>query len=215
MNKFYSLAISTVLGIAVSLPAYAATHTFNFGSLLSGNGPNSLNSASLTFDDVLHEFSLSFSDPSLGNTAYLDLVAVDYTLGRRNSAINVSNVEGGVDRVRFNRGNGPTNTYDFVFKIGNGENRLTNGESVDWISSNFDFTKLGASDSPFAVHINGVTVPKLNFRSSSDENEFEDENRLSGWYTLSPVPEPETYAMMLAGLGVMGAVARRKKKFNN
>ena len=28
---------------------------------------------------------------------------------------------------------------------------------------------------------------------------------------LAPVPEPETYAMLLAGLGVMGAVARRRK----
>ena len=29
--------------------------------------------------------------------------------------------------------------------------------------------------------------------------------------TLAPVPEPETYAMLLAGLGLMGAVARRRK----
>ena len=28
--------------------------------------------------------------------------------------------------------------------------------------------------------------------------------------TVSPIPEPETYAMLLAGLGLMGAVARRK-----
>ena len=28
----------------------------------------------------------------------------------------------------------------------------------------------------------------------------------------SPVPEPETYAMLLAGLGLMGAVARRRSK---
>jgi hypothetical protein len=27
----------------------------------------------------------------------------------------------------------------------------------------------------------------------------------------APVPEPETYAMLLAGLGVVGAVARRRK----
>jgi hypothetical protein len=28
---------------------------------------------------------------------------------------------------------------------------------------------------------------------------------------VTPVPEPETYAMLLAGLGVLGAVARRRK----
>ena len=31
---------------------------------------------------------------------------------------------------------------------------------------------------------------------------------------VSPVPEPETYAMLLAGLGLMGFTARRRKNFN-
>ena len=30
-------------------------------------------------------------------------------------------------------------------------------------------------------------------------------------FPVTPVPEPETYAMLLAGLGVLGAVARRRK----
>lgn len=30
--------------------------------------------------------------------------------------------------------------------------------------------------------------------------------------TTAPVPEPETYAMLLAGIGILGAVARRKKQ---
>jgi len=30
-------------------------------------------------------------------------------------------------------------------------------------------------------------------------------------YEVAPVPEPETYAMLLAGLGLMGVVARRRK----
>lgn len=33
-----------------------------------------------------------------------------------------------------------------------------------------------------------------------------------GSLTLAPVPEPETYAMFLAGLGFIGAVARRRSK---
>lgn len=37
-----------------------------------------------------------------------------------------------------------------------------------------------------------------------------DSVKLVGQLT-APVPEPETYAMLLAGLGVMGAVARRRK----
>ena len=31
-------------------------------------------------------------------------------------------------------------------------------------------------------------------------------------YTFAPIPEPETYAMLLAGLGLMGVVARRRKQ---
>ena len=30
-------------------------------------------------------------------------------------------------------------------------------------------------------------------------------------YTVTAVPEPETYAMLLAGLGLMGTIARRRK----
>lgn len=31
-------------------------------------------------------------------------------------------------------------------------------------------------------------------------------------YTVTPVPEPESFAMMLAGLGLMGAIALRRKQ---
>lgn len=33
----------------------------------------------------------------------------------------------------------------------------------------------------------------------------------AGLYRVTPVPEPETYAMMLAGLGLVGVVARRRR----
>ena len=31
-------------------------------------------------------------------------------------------------------------------------------------------------------------------------------------FVLTPIPEPETYAMLLAGLGLIGAIARRKQR---
>jgi len=33
-----------------------------------------------------------------------------------------------------------------------------------------------------------------------------------GGMTITPVPEPETYAMLLAGLGLLGVVARRRRR---
>jgi PEP-CTERM motif len=40
------------------------------------------------------------------------------------------------------------------------------------------------------------------------------ENAQDQLYMVSAVPEPETYAMMLAGLGLMGTIARRRKNKN-
>lgn len=39
---------------------------------------------------------------------------------------------------------------------------------------------------------------------------FEDSGLMSGTLTLAPVPEPETYALLLAGLGLIGMAARRR-----
>ena len=46
--------------------------------------------------------------------------------------------------------------------------------------------------------ISGGAVPNLAFIGAN--------------YTITPVPEPETFAMLLAGLGLMGAIAARRKK---
>jgi hypothetical protein len=49
-------------------------------------------------------------------------------------------------------------------------------------------------------YFSGVNTEQLNFGVQT--------LTLNG---VAPIPEPETYAMLMAGLGLLGAVARRKK----
>lgn len=69
------------------------------------------------------------------------------------------------------------------------------------------FTVLNATESDFAVL---STIPPGSFRA------FFAADVITGQFTgavgaVQAVPEPETYALMLAGLGVMGFVARRRR----
>jgi len=52
----------------------------------------------------------------------------------------------------------------------------------------------------------------LGFFQAGEEGQSPAGAFISGYVAVTAVPEPESYAMMLAGLGVMGAVARRRRK---
>ncbi|MDP9046356.1 MAG: PEPxxWA-CTERM sorting domain-containing protein [Pseudomonadota bacterium] len=52
----------------------------------------------------------------------------------------------------------------------------------------------------------GSTIKSLKYANAPKTNSFETAN-----YSVTPVPEPETYALMLAGLGMVGFIARRRR----
>jgi hypothetical protein len=54
--------------------------------------------------------------------------------------------------------------------------------------------------------LNGAKITSLSFNNVPAIDAFESAN-----YSITPVPEPETYALLLAGLGVVGFVARRRR----
>ena len=110
-----------------------------------------------------------------------------------------------------------------------------------WVRKAVDFTgfdiatakwNLGA-DNGFKLYVNGALVASDNAEGYTYAWEYggslagklhsgvnfvavalEDHGGLTAFdmrITAAPVPEPETYAMMLAGLGLLGAIARRRK----
>lgn len=70
------------------------------------------------------------------------------------------------------------------------------GDGNQSFSSYVQFSALGSSK-----------ILSLTFNNNPGQNAFETAN----YSITAPVPEPETYALMLAGLGVMGFMARRRR----
>lgn len=66
----------------------------------------------------------------------------------------------------------------------------------------------GASQTGAGVYFNASNSQLLGRNYGSTEYSY---GLVTGFIT-TPVPEPETYALLLAGLGVMGAFARRRKE---
>ena len=50
----------------------------------------------------------------------------------------------------------------------------------------------------------GTTISSVTFASTTDAFE-------TTQFTISPIPEPETYALMLTGLGALGYIGRRRR----
>lgn len=135
-------------------------------------------------------FSLSAAGLDLlGTDSFLGAIAVD---GLKTGSI--SSVVGD-SPVALANGGGPGGVFDFRFDLtGPKQARLIDNESVSW-------TWVGANQSldtlSFAVHIQGVGI------SGADT---------SLWYSPSAVPEPESYALLAAGLGVAGIALRRRRR---
>lgn len=108
-------------------------------------------------------------------------------------------LEGGNDVLTFN--GLAAGKYNFDFTLSSQFAAITsvtvNGQAATLLSAgNYKFAGLAGTDaSPFKVEIFGTASKKSLY---------------SGEMQVSSVPEPETYALMLAGLGAVGFVTRRK-----
>lgn len=100
-----------------------------------------------------------------------------------------------------------TVTAAFVFGTGYDISSVTFGSSTQFVTTNtvapgvtFDLATLFSG--PLAAGTYNFTVKGTSFGGG----------QYTGNITVTPVPEAETYALALAGLGVVGLVAARRRK---
>jgi hypothetical protein len=171
--------------------SYAAGSTLNGGTVYAWNSPG----ATLTGDNI-HLISGISAQPKHGAAAVRDqwfsvAGGGDATFAFANAQSYIGFLWGSVDtynRVTFYNGNSVLGSY--VGGTG-GLPNVPTGNGHQGAAQYFNF---------FADSITSV-------RFQSSGNAFEIDNLAS----VTAVPEPETYALLLAGLGAMAFVARRRR----
>lgn len=186
------LTLSAIAAGALVVGSGAQATTYQFGQLLSG-GPASAHFADLSATDDgggNWTFTLTTLDLNaiFGAGSFISTMAVDGTKPASSS----TDAGGGVTVVDPANGGGPGGSFDFRYNLGSGgsSDRLTANESVTWHVSGLG-SDLLPLDGQLALHVHATQD--------------------SAWY-VSPVPEPETYGMLLAGLGLLGFMARRREE---
>jgi hypothetical protein len=104
-------------------------------------------------------------------------------------------------------------TYKTVTTTTHTKGAFEDAQAQQWVAAAVEATTLGADGKDLWDGLGNVRV--LNLFTGYDAKT----KQYSGYsqdqlYMVSAVPEPETYAMMLAGLGLMGTIARRRKNKN-
>ena len=217
-----AIAAATAAALGFGTPAGAATETFSFGDILSagGSGPwvdpdagaawGTLSVTTQLANKYLFTLTLNSNFGSIfGSGAYVGSALFNSTSGIDPSSTAITGSGNGVAAVAGSNSAAQVGSVAFDFSdcfgsAGNCNNantasaRLKSGEHVSWIatfnSSQGDPFSFGSPAA--ALHVQGLSVLGG-----------------SAWYTpVSAIPEPETYAMLLAGLGLLGFVARRRQK---
>lgn len=216
------LAVLTALAFGAFAPAsYAATFIYDFSTEFSGGVPpaGSAPWATLSFSDVSGGVEMMLTTNAATPTWFIGDKGFDINYGANPgssaalaplgftfvSGQAATGISKGEDSFKAD-GDG---FFDIEFMFASsGVDRLTAGESTKYLitgsagASSFDNTSLTGGG-------NGTWYAAIHAQNTNASGD-------SGWLGatphVTPIPEPETYAMLLAGLGLMGFVARRRRK---
>ena len=99
---------------------------------------------------------------------------------------------------------GAWTSFDMVYHGGKSMEYFVNGTSV--------YTDATIGYGLVSEGFSGVIMQAYNFGDPTNFPGANASDYTAHWSNTAPIPEPETYAMMLAGLGLLGVVARRRKQ---
>ncbi len=212
-------ALAAVLSIA-AMPVSADTSNYSFNTYLSGNGPTTVSTfATLsiaTTDYLTFTFDLKLGtnlSSVFGTGAFVSSMLVNTYANSGPLSSSILTGPWGVANVIQDTKNVNTGDilWDFTEKFcllkekGNSCNnpdnpgaRLVAEEEVKWT------TTFAAVQQPLLA-IPGLALKVQGYSFNGKDSSAE-------YTAVSAVPEPESYAMLLAGLGLMGAIVWRRRQ---
>lgn len=154
----------------------------------------------------LPAFFINFQDSgqaaAVNDKLYFRFASSDYFYGSANTLNN-----GGLqldDSVKFTFTGSFTGQIEVEYSVN--DLLLLNSPDSGWNYLTFVNTVTGAGQAP--VGTTSILIQMTNYYDNVGVNK----PLLAVDYQAAPVPEPESYAMLLAGLGALGFVARRRQR---
>lgn len=218
MKMIKKLAIASAIG-AMSMAAHADTLVFNYaGQVNNISIPDayadlySIWNESADFDDFYGTIIVNNYENYLVGTHVLNIATA-------NSPLQLSLVSGMLTGIEGTRVRGTSAFTPDNSQVGSsGSLTITDGRVTSFVWQALGTTSAALNGfnngvlRTFPVKIEAITVnvgasdSTVNFVGGSFQQ------NVRGTATVLMVPEPETYAMLLSGLGLIGLVARRRMK---
>lgn len=208
------LALAAALGLAgsaqatITVPSYGATawETFSYTFLEDFDGVVSIGVSNVGDEDLDANLLLDQLENwgAVGNTGFEMGDLSGYTLSGNGMATDLESSDAGNDYV-------PMEGTWMASLWSNGANTSA------WVGTNgaylsFEVSKsAGDSVSLYWAFLAHDYTPFADFAFLSLSNDLTGTTEVIRLAEIAPIPEPETYALILAGLGLVGWMSRRRK----
>ncbi|MBV6323913.1 FxDxF family PEP-CTERM protein [Duganella violaceipulchra] len=187
LSKTAIAACAFAAAIASAPAAFAATETIVLGtSLEAGFASQDMAHLTITESGGNTVWTLAANWDNALNATNPFIFGLQFSDKKSAAPVNFSAAVGSTIALASNG----LSATQIKFRTANNSGRFTDGETATWTFNNTALSDFGS----FQLHVNAVTASGGSVKFTP----------------MIPVPEPETYGMLLAGLGLLGLVARRR-----